>query len=193
MMISRIKGVIWDREDFIHFAGVTIEISGLGLYLFVPKWDLGETVIGDEIELFTDFVIREDSMVLYGFSSSPRRSLFRTVQTVSGVGPKVALTMISSTITEELIEAIVEADLAYLEKLPGIGKKVASRIVLELREKMNIPQKREKNWRSDITQGLVNLGYGEKEAEEALKNIDKDLDPKSALKAALASLNSRRG
>jgi holliday junction DNA helicase RuvA len=192
-MISRIKGVIWDREDFIHFSGITIELSGLGLYLLVPKWDLGSAALGDEIELFTDFIVREDAMVLYGFSSSPRRSLFRTLQTVSGVGPKVALTMISSTNTEELVEAIVESDLSFLEKLPGIGKKVASRIVLELKEKMNIPSRPDKSWRSDITQGLVNLGYSEKEAGEALENVDKDLDPKSALKAALASLNSKRG
>ena len=159
----------------------------------MPVSDLIGNPIGTEVDLYADLAVREDSMVLYGFTSAARRSLFRSLQTVTGVGPKVALSVISATDSDSLVTAIVDGDQAFLERLPGIGKRVASRIVLELREKMDLPTgARSKDWRNDLKQGLVNLGYGEREAENAIREIGEQSDLSSALKAALSHLTAIR-
>jgi len=196
-MISRIRGVVIEIEEFAHHLGVTIDVSGVGYQVLVPAWDLHGKKSGSEVELYTDFVLREDSMTLYGFSTSARRSLFRTLQRVSGVGPKLAMTMIASTQTDELITAIVDSEHRFLEKIPGVGKKVAARVVLELREKMNVSAPSGSSWRRDISEGLRNLGYSEREADEAIlaitaNRISGESDLQGAMKAALAVLNSKR-
>lgn len=192
-MISRIRGILIEREQLANHLQVTIDVHGIGYSLLVPESDLTGSAIGTEVDLYADLAVREDSMVLYGFTSAARRSLFRSLQTVTGVGPKVALSVISATESDLLITAIVDGDHAFLERLPGIGKKVASRIVLELREKMHLPSGgRGKDWRNDLKQGLVNLGYGEREAEGAIREIGEQSDLSSALKAALSHLTAIR-
>jgi len=192
-MISRIRGILIEREQLANHLQVTIDVHGVGYSLLVPVSDLAGSAIGAEVNLYADLAVREDSMVLYGFTSAARRSLFRSLQTVTGVGPKVALSVISATESDLLITAIVDGDHAFLERLPGIGKKVASRIVLELREKMDLPSgARSKDWRNDLKQGLVNLGYGEREAEGAIREIGEQSDLSSALKAALSHLTAIR-
>ncbi len=189
-MIGRLRGEIIDRNDSAHHSLVTIEVNGLGIDALVPKSDITSGGLGEIVDLFTDFIVREDSMTLYGFSSSSRRSLFRMLQTVSGVGPKVALTMMSTTRTEELSAAIIDGDLQFLEKIPGIGKKVASRITLELREKMDLPSKGvESNIKRTVAAALINLGYSEKEAQLAVADISPTVDIETALKESLALLN----
>lgn len=196
-MISRIRGVVIEIEEFAHHLGVTIDVAGVGYQILVPAWDINGKKSGSEVDLFTDFIVREDSMTLYGFSTSARRSLFRTLQRVSGVGPKLAMTMIASTQTEELIAAIVDSEHKFLESIPGVGKKVAARVVLELREKMNVSAPKGASWRRDISEGLRNLGYSEREADDALSavvasGITGESDLQGAMKAALAVLNSKR-
>lgn len=189
-MIGRISGAVIDRTDTGHHALITVAVFGLGIEVNVPRNDIGGISIGGEINLFTDFVVREDAMILYGFSTSARRTLFRMLQTVTGVGPKVALTALSTTETEELTGAIVDGDIAYLEQIPGIGKKVASRISLELREKMAITGTGgQRGARADVISALVNLGYGEKEAQSAVAGMAPDLGIEAALKEALSRLN----
>lgn len=189
-MIGRVRGEVMDRQDLAHHSLITVDINGMGIEVMVPKSDISTGSVGERIDLFTDFIVREDSMTLYGFSSSARRSLFRMLQTVSGVGPKVALTMMATTQTEELSAAIVDGDLHYLEQIPGIGKKVASRITLELREKMDLPASgAQSNVRRTVTAALINLGYGEKEAQDASAEISISTDIESALKEALSRLN----
>lgn len=192
-MISRVRGILIEREQLANHLSITVDVQGIGYSLLVPVSDLLGNPIGTEVDLYADLAVREDSMVLYGFTSAARRSLFRSLQTVTGVGPKVALSVISATDSDSLVTAIVDGDQAFLERLPGIGKKVASRIVLELREKMDLPTgARSKDWRNDLKQGLVNLGYGEREAENAIREIGEQSDLSSALKAALSHLTSIR-
>lgn len=192
-MISRVRGTLFDLESAGNHLLITVDVSGIGYSLLIPVSDLGGAKLGDEVEFYTDLAHREDSMVLYGFTSPSRRSLFRALQTVTGVGPKVALSVISSSDTDSLIAAIVDGDQAFLERLPGIGKKVASRIVLELKEKMDLPhQKRGSDFKSDLKQGLINLGYSEREADGALKEIGDQKDLQTALKAALSQLTAVR-
>lgn len=189
-MIGRVFGEVLDRTEHQHHALITVSISGLGIEVHVPRSDVEGINKGSRVELFTDFVVREDAMVLYGFSTTSRRALFRMLQTVTGVGPRVALTALGSTATDELTAAIVDGDLAFLERIPGIGKKVASRIALELREKMALTSDgQSKPARGDLVSALVNLGYAEREASQAVSGIATDIGIEAALKEALSRLN----
>lgn len=192
-MIGRIRGSVIDRVDSTHHCLVTVSVSGIGFEVLTTKSDLEGTSREDEVDFFTDFVVREDSMTLYGFLSSARRSLFRSLQKVTGVGPKLALTILSSTDADDLVGAIIDGDLAYLERIPGIGKKVASRISLELREKMALSASnsgpRSSHLRSDVISALVNLGYSEREASSATTELSSETSLDVALKEALSLLN----
>lgn len=192
-MIGRVRGQLIDRVDHPHHCLATIMVAGIGIEVHAPSNDLARFAIGDEVDLYTDFVVREDAMSLYGFSSSSRRSLFRMLQTVSGVGPRVALATLATTDMDELAAAIIDSDLAFLERIPGIGKKVASRIALELREKMALPAKSaDRGAKSDVVLALTNLGYSEREASSAVDEIDSTVSLEEMLKAALGSLNRNR-
>lgn len=189
-MIGRVVGEVMERSDGPHHCLVTVLVSGLGIEVHAPKVDLEQATEESKIDLYTDFVVREDAMTLYGFATSARRSLFRLLQTVTGVGPKVALTVLATTETDELISAIVDGDLQYLERIPGIGKKVASRISLELREKMSLPRGASKSSvRHDVVSALINLGYGEREATAATSDLAVGIEVDVALKEALSRLN----
>jgi len=189
-MIGRVMGEIIERNDAPHHSLVTILVSGLGIEVHAPKADIDQSVVGSKIDLYTDFVVREEAMTLYGFATSARRSLFRMLQTVTGVGPKVAMTILATSDTDELIAAIVDGDLGYLERIPGIGKKVASRIALELREKMSLPTGGSKlSVRNDVVSALINLGYAEREASAAASDIGSETEIEVALKEALSRLN----
>lgn len=192
-MIGRIRGQLIERVDHPHHCLATIFVAGIGIEVHVPNNDLAHVALGDEVDLFTDFVVREDAMSLYGFSSSSRRSLFRMLQTVSGVGPRVALATLATTDMDELAAAIIDSDLSFLERIPGIGKKVASRIALELREKMALPAKSaDRGAKSDVVLALTNLGYSEREASSAVDEIDSTASVEEMLKAALGHLNRNR-
>ena len=189
-MIGRVIGEVIERIDGPHHSLVTVLVSGFGIEVHAPRVDLEQATEQARIDLFTDFVIREDAMTLYGFATTARRSLFRLLQTVSGVGPKVALTILATTETDDLVEAIVDGDLAYLERIPGIGKKVASRISLELREKMSLPKGGSKSSvRNDVVAALINLGYSEREASAAASELGAGIEIDVALKEALSRLN----
>lgn len=189
-MIGRIEGRMIERDDRAHFSVVTIDLHGFGLEVSTPQSDLGPCNVGDSITLYTDLVVREDSLTLFGFSSASRRALFRMLQTVTGVGPKVALTAIATTQSDELSAAVIDGNLAYLEKIPGIGKKVASRIVLELREKMDLPVRSTgRDIRDTVKNALLNLGYNEREAAAAVAELDPTVSVEQALKESLQQLN----
>lgn len=192
-MIGRVRGSVIDRIDSTHHCLVTVLVSGIGVEVMTTKNDLEGTSRDGEVEFFTDFVVREDSMTLYGFLSSARRSLFRSLQKVTGVGPKLALTILAATDADELVGAIIDGDIAYLERIPGIGKKVASRISLELREKMALSasgfETRTSHLRGDVISALVNLGYSEREASSATAELSTNAPLDVALKEALSLLN----
>jgi Holliday junction DNA helicase RuvA len=189
-MIGRIEGKLIERIDRTHSSIATIDIGGFGLEVATAQADLGKVALGDQVILYTDLLVREDSLTLFGFATPARRSLFRMLQTVTGVGPKVALTAIATTESDQLSAAVIDGDIAYLEKIPGIGKKVASRIVLELREKMDLPTKGGGGGvRTAVKGALLNLGYSEKEASSAVADLDTGTSVEQGLKEALKQLN----
>lgn len=172
-MIARISGELLE----VRLTSLVIEAGGLGYEVLVAPDIAASLQVGERIELFTSQVIREDSSTLFGFRNTQARELFNQVQTVSGVGPKVAHSLLSSFTPDDLRIAIGSGDLKSLEKVPGIGKKVASRIVLELQDKFgNQMQQRELiggKWRASLRDALTSLGYSTRKADSA---IDKTLE-----------------
>ena len=172
-MIARVIGQLLE----VRLTSVVVDVNGLGYEVLVAPEIAASLQVGEKIDLFTSQVIREDSSTLFGFRNIQARELFNQVQTVTGVGPKVAHSLLSSFTPEDLRVAIGSGDLKALEKVPGIGKKVASRIVLELQDKFgNSAQQRDRlggKWRSSLRDALTSLGYSAKEADQA---IDKTLE-----------------
>jgi Holliday junction DNA helicase RuvA len=172
-VIARISGELLE----VRLTSLVIEAGGLGYEVLVAPDIAASLQVGERIELFTSQVIREDSSTLFGFRNTQARELFNQVQTVSGVGPKVAHSLLSSFTPDDLRIAIGSGDLKSLENVPGIGKKVASRIVLELQDKFgNQMQQRELiggKWRASLRDALTSLGYSTREADSA---IDKTLE-----------------
>lgn len=197
-MISRISGKILE----IGLTSLVVDSAGLGYSVIVAPTIAGDYATGDSIELFTALIVREDSWTLYGFRSQSARELFQELQTVTGIGPKVAHSLLSFFTPEALRELIGQGDNLALEKVPGIGKKVASRIVLELQERYRSGKNSNTNagkWRDSLHQALISLGYSPKEAErtidatlKSLGTTPDDHDLPELLKMALANVRSGR-
>src|SRR6266542_2016534 len=134
-MIALIRGSLL----FIGVDHAVVETGGVGFLIYAPRNVLGALgEIGSEVRLYTHLHIREDLLALYGFASTDQRHLFETLLTVSGIGPKVALSLLSSAPADELRVTIAGGDTTRLARVPGIGKKTAERLVLELRGKLDI-------------------------------------------------------
>ncbi len=172
-MIARVIGQLLE----VRLTSVVVDVNGLGYEILVAPEIAASVQVGEKVDLYTSQVIREDSSTLFGFRNIQARELFNQVQTVTGVGPKVAHSLLSNFSPEELRNAIGTADLKALEKVPGIGKKVASRIVLELQDKFgNSSPQRDRlggKWRTSLRDALTSLGYSAREADQA---IDKTLE-----------------
>lgn len=180
---------------------MVVDVSGVGYEIIVAPDLASQSKVGDSILLHTALVVREDSWTLYGFHSVDERTLFEELQSVTGIGPKVASALLAVFLPEELRTAIANQDNAALERVPGIGKKVASRIILELKDKYGGGYRLKSSlsgpWRTQVIGALTGLGYTAKEAENALDDVlnefgktptEKDLP--EMLKLALA--RSRR-
>lgn len=196
-MISHLSGSIID----VRLNQIVIDVSGIGYQVTVAPELAAESRVGEKISLHTSLVVREDSWTLYGFSNADAKSLFEQLQSVTGIGPKVASALLAVYGPEELRTAIASQDNAALERVPGIGKKVASRIILELKEKFGGGYRSKSTlsgpWRTQVIGALTGLGYSSKEAESALDDVLSDFgrapteaDLPEMLKLALAQ--SRR-
>ena len=154
--------------------------------------------VGNDIQLHTSMVVREDSISLFGFPTVEERELFELLQTVSGVGPKVSLAITGALSVEEFSSAISRKDTKTLSAVPGIGAKGAQRMILELGTKLNFapntPQVAQIGWRSNLVSAMTNLGFSNKEAEQAINSLAQEHDAKylakldigAALKLVLA-------
>jgi Holliday junction DNA helicase RuvA len=190
-MISQIRGSV------VSIAGnvIVVDVAGVGYEITVTPQTLTPLRIGSEVTVPVRMVIREDSMTLFGFSSADERSLFDRLQTVNGVGPKLALTILAATSAESLIAAITQGDEAALVRIPGVGKKSAARLILELGDKLIAPAsaKRMATWQQDVIDALVSLGWSTKDATAAVARIDESsidvTDAGAALRAALTLLD----
>ena len=166
--ISILKGVLQEHSP----GRVVLYVGGVGFELQVPTNLLPQADVGDTLELYTHLVLRDESVSLYGFGSKEERGLFRTLIGVSGVGPRVALALLSATPADELSYAISSGNVSVLAQATGVGKKLASRIVLELKGKL-VAEAPEMSSPDDaqVAEALVGLGYTQAEAAEAAANL----------------------
>ena len=188
-MIGRIAGTLVEK----HPPQVVVMCHGLGYELDVPMstfYNLPRT--GEPVELLTHFVVREDAQLLFGFLTAAERTAFRQLLKVNGVGPKVALSVLSGLSVDDLAAAVAAQDAARLVKVPGIGRKTAERIVLEMRDKLtgiaSATAGAAPAGGSDVLNALLALGYNEREAAAAVKQLPADLPLTDAIRQALKQL-----
>jgi len=195
-MIAAVRGeVLVRRPDH-----VVIDAHGVGYRLAVSSETLKAVpAAGSETFLHAELIAREDSLALYGFATEDERELFRLLISVSGVGPKVAIAALSGGSSRELLRAIAAADTKRFQAVPGIGKRTAERIIVELRDKVTgalevesaIVAAEEGDARSLARDGLVNLGYQPLEAEQLLEGLEGD-DAEALLAGALRKAGANR-
>ena len=170
---------------------VIIDINGLGIEVFVPKPLLGETEAGDLLYLYTYMLVREDNISLYGFASLEEKQLFLQFLAVGGIGPKLSLAILSSLSIDNIRSAILSEKPDYFSRVPGIGKKTAQKIIIQMQGKL--PEGEGLGVRSitdvddSVVDALISLGYSVVEAQTALQTIPKDTpdDVESKLRIAL--------
>ena len=186
-MISRLRGkaVAWDAD------GLVLDVDGVGYRLFATPAAVKKADGADEVVIETHLHVREDAMQLFGFADGDERELFEQLLSVSGVGPKVALAIVSGYTPGELRRAIVREDDALFQTIPGIGKKTAQRVVLELKEKIaplaavEAPHLGGGDGHIVARDALVGLGYSAAEAEQRLAAVDPELPPAERVREAL--------
>ena len=153
---------------------VVIDVSGVGYLVTITPNTSTHLSMGSRISLHTSMVVREDSISLFGFLDESARNLFESVQTVSGIGPKVALSIVSALSSEELARAIAQEDIASIEKVPGIGRKGAQRLILELKGKLSdmsgsVSKKVSvEPWREQVLAAMTSLGFSPKDADASI-------------------------
>jgi Holliday junction DNA helicase RuvA len=185
-MIGRLSGTLVSKNP----PQVLLEVAGVGYEIDVPMstfYNLPAT--GEAATLHTHLVVREDAHVLYGFATLEERSAFRKLIRISGVGARTALSVLSGLSVAELAQAVVLQDTARLTKVPGIGKKTAERLLLELKGKiLDTESKPSSAGSNDVLNALVGLGYSEKEALNAVKDLPPGLSVTEGIRAALKAL-----
>lgn len=158
-----------------------VEVGGVGLQLHCHPGTLAGLRLGEQTTVFTSMVVREDSLTLYGFADDDERNLFELLQTASGVGPRLAQAILAVLSPDHVRQAVATEDLASLVTVPGIGKKGAQRIVLELKDRIGAPSKAPTGrpasavrdaWREQVHAGLVGLGWSAKDAEAAVTAVE---------------------
>ncbi len=210
-MISHLDGLV----AAIAPEGAVIEVGGVGLLVQATPGTLATLRSGERARVATSLVVREDALTLYGFASDDERDVFELLQTASGIGPRLALAMLASFSPDGLRQAIAAEDVTALTRVPGIGRKGAQRIVLELAGRLGSPgvpvsppgtagpgsaAARATSWRDQVRTGLVNLGWQARDAEQAIAAVEAELadaaagdgtevDVSMALRAALRKLS----
>jgi len=194
-MIGRLTGTIIEKQP----PQIVLDVAGVGYEVDVPMSTFYELpALGAQAKLYTHQAIREDAHLLFGFATRLERDTFRELIKVSGIGPKIALAILSGMNADELAQAIAGEDIARLSKVPGIGKKTAERLVLELRGKLGglaaagplfgAVAKQEVSARDDILHALLALGYNEREAAAAIKTLPADASVNDGIRLALKAL-----
>jgi Holliday junction DNA helicase RuvA len=202
-MIASVRGQVLSVE----LDHAVVEVGGVGLAVHAVPATLATLRRGEPARLATTLVVREDSLTLYGFADAAARELFVLLQTVSGVGPRLALATLAVLEPDILSAALAEGDLTVLTRVPGIGRKGAERLVVELRDKVGVltpaagPVGRSGGAvRTQVTEALVGLGFAARQAEQAVDTVLAEADPGSAptsdtpavLRSALARLGRNR-
>lgn len=197
-MIGRVVGTLVEKtppELLVDVAGIGYEISASMTTIYeLPQ-------VGDQVTLFTHFLVKEDAHTLYGFIHKNERALFRILIKVNGIGPKMALAVLSSMSSEELISNVQESDVDALTRIPGVGKKTAERLIIELRDKLGQAAKNDlfstptvlrqiqSDPRQEAEAALISLGYKPQEAAKAIAGVPIDAsNSEDVIKAALKGM-----
>ena len=191
-MIARLNGTLIEKSP----PQVIVDCNGVGYEVEVPMstfYNLPE--IGNKIQLLIHFVVREDAQLLYGFGSEQEKSTFKQLLKVNGIGAKSALSILSGVSIDDLVEAVNRQEVGTLTRIPGIGKKTAERLLLELKDKFAVTgsvttTSLPKSASYDVLNALIALGYNEREAGTAVKLLPKEVTVSDGIKQALKSLST---
>jgi len=188
-MIGRLTGTLADKSP----PQLLIDVNGVGYEVDVPMSSFYNLPgLGERVTLLTHFIVREDAQILFGFLTHDERQTFRLLIKITGVGPRMALALLSGLSVGELAQAVARQETGRLVKVPGIGKKTAERLLLELKGKLadaiGAPTTMASDAQADILQALIALGYSDREAAAALKNLPADASVSDGIKLALKSL-----
>lgn len=207
-MIAHLRGTVAGVAP----DGAVIEVGGVGMRVQCTPGTLATLKPGEPAQVATSLVVREDSLTLYGFTSDDERNVFELLQTASGVGPRLALAMLAVHTPDALRRAVSTEDLGALTMVPGIGRKGAQRIVLEMKDRLGPPgdggdgllpraAQRASSWRDQVQSGLVNLGWPAREADLAIAALEDEgviggsdgdaVDVATVLRAALRKLSKQ--
>lgn len=199
-MIASLRGRVVD----LRLDAVVVEVGGVGLLAHATPGTLAGLRLGGEAHLATSLVVREDALTLYAFADADERDVFEAVQTVSGIGPRLALAMLAVHTPDALRRAVATEDLAALQRVPGIGRKGAQRMILELREKLGalhpdgVPGGAAAgdgalDARGEVREALAALGYAAPEIARTLDALpaDEDATAEELLRSALRALGTR--
>ena len=191
-MIGRLNGVLLEKTPPL----VLLDVNGVGYECEVPMstfYNLPAT--GERTVLLTHFVVREDAQLLYGFGSERERSAFRRLLKVNGVGAKSALAILSGLSVDDLAQAVALQETALLTRVPGVGKKTAERLLLELKDKFKLDGAsvelagQTKSAGDDVLNALLALGYNEREALAAVKQLPADVAVAEGIRQSLKALS----
>ena len=208
-MIAHLRGTVAGVAP----DGAVIEVGGVGMRVQCTPGTLATLRPGEPAQVSTSLVVREDSLTLYGFTSEDERNVFELLQTASGVGPRLALAMLAVHTPDALRRAVSTEDLNTLTMVPGIGRKGAQRIVLEMKDRLGPPgdggdglpglrsSQRLPSWRDQVQSGLVNLGWPARDADLAIAALEEEgtisgsnglqVDVATALRASLRKLSKQ--
>jgi Holliday junction DNA helicase RuvA len=191
-MIGRLSGTLLEKTPPL----VLIDCNGVGYECEVPMSTFYNLpALGEKVVMLTHFVVREDAQLLYGFGTSQERATFRQLLKVNGIGAKSALSILSGLSIDDLVQAVALQEPSMLTRVPGVGKKTAERLLLELKDKFTIDgvaamsEHQPKSVTSDVLNALLALGYNEREAVAAVKLLDKEVSVTDGIKQALKSLS----
>jgi holliday junction DNA helicase RuvA len=194
-MIGRIAGTLIEKNP----PQLLVDTNGVGYEISVPMSTFFNLPrIGEKVTLLTHMVVREDAQLLYGFASESERGAFRTLIKVSGVGPKVALAVLSGLSVNDLAAAVAMQETGRLTNIPGIGKKTAERLLLELKDKFKVDPRlaiggtgeaTKPTANEDVLNALIGLGYSDKEAIIAVKQLPAEVTVSDGIRMALKALS----
>lgn len=197
-MIGRISGLLLEKFPPL----VLVDVQGVGYEIDVPMSTFYNLpAVGTQITLHTHFVVREDVHLLFGFATEGERQAFRQLVKISGVGARTALALLSGLSVTDLQQAVSDQDPARLIRIPGIGKKTAERLLLELRDKLDLAvseipgatgARRPSAMGSDVLNALLSLGYNDREANWAVRQLSVDLSVSDGIKQALKLLSKEK-
>ena len=197
--------IAWLRGELLKKQAPTIllNVNGVGYEMEAPMSTFYELPnVGEDATLFVHMVVREDAQLLFAFNTEQQRELFRSLIRVNGVGPKVALAVLSTLSAQELLQCMHSDDLATLTKVPGIGKKTAQRLLVEMKDRLekefadvaleagSLGESRS-NDRQDAISALVSLGYKNSDASRVVRGLDADLSSEEIIRQALRTLSGR--